>query len=233
MENLRCPTCDHGWDSDEDFWSLVASTQTCPACGVDIYVGADGGTDEGFELCFDARPKEAASPTPAELLRAGRWSVVPGARAVVPEIGDYGIRLVAENADGWWFGVPDGADGPRDEDWWDLSAGVKDADDWDEPLIGHWAPDPSDPATRLLMLAELARRVGLDPEWGVAWQPNRDAGNRVLGWVLSRGLFSSEFHGFVAEPVDRPGFTHTPGIDTTDPLEALLLAGAATAGEEP
>lgn len=141
--------------------------------------------------------------TPAELLRAGRWSRREGMQTLAgARLDDPPVTVVA--------------------------------------TIASMLPDPSDDATRLLMLSDLARRVGLDPAWGVAWQPNRDADGRILGWVLSRGLFSSEFHGFVADgvPVGAFGashparFTHVPAIDTTDPTLALLLAGVATAGGE-
>lgn len=83
--------------------------------------------------------------------------------------------------------------------------------------------DLTDATTRLLVLAQLAERLNLDPTWGVTWSlevddytprpPEEDS----YMWALFAGGTERRFHDFA---------------DITDPEEALLRALWATRPEE-
>lgn len=80
-----------------------------------------------------------------------------------------------------------------------------------------------DPVIRLLVLAQLAERLNLDPTWGVTWSLEVDDYTPRLPeednymWVLFAGGHERRFRDFA---------------DITDPEEALLRALWATRPEE-
>lgn len=79
-------------------------------------------------------------------------------------------------------------------------------------ILDDCTPNLEAPATRYLALAELARRCGLDPTWGVVWQLEPDG-----YWT-----------------VNTDGDFDSPPIpaEIDDPLHALALALRATKGED-
>lgn len=156
------------------------------------------------------------SPPPAGYADRGRhgwgWGVSEytpgaGARTLEPEAG----MLV--------FG-PTFAREPRDFGRVEFSGGPGGACSYLTTSLGRCmsptvSPDLSDPATRYLALAQLARRVGLEPAWGVTWRQVNG------GWECNG-------RGFYGYPQTHPGFTYVPGIDTDDAAAALDRALWAT-----
>ena len=151
------------------------------------------------------------------------WTPGAGSRTLTPEAGmlfrgrypdspfrlhDFGEGVadlydVEEWGDKFWWQQPEGRDGGPYDD---------------------MRPDLTDPATRYLALAQLARRVGLDPTWGMTWeQDDSDAGQ----WHLHTPTGGRTYHPRHASERS----THVPGIDTDDPAEALDRALWATRGQ--
>lgn len=91
--------------------------------------------------------------------------------------------------------------------------------------------DLTDPATRYLALAQLARRVGLDPTWQVALRMVPDGWALDAGGVLLLLLAHGEDHA--TGGLTYAGVRKIREIDTTDPTEALDRALWATREVEP
>lgn len=101
--------------------------------------------------------------------------------------------------------------------WDDGSSFVHDSESYECDFVcpqDDAVPNPEDPATRYLLLAELARRVGLDPTWGVTWH-RAESGHWWIATVEG------------GEERDRSW-----RIDTDDPTLALCEALAQTAPKE-
>jgi hypothetical protein len=142
------------------------------------------------------------------------WTPGAGSRTLTPEAGmlvawnGTSMRLIGEPARE--------ACGRGCTSWWAVRAPGN--------RSSAWVPDLADPATRYLALAQLARRVGLDPAWGVTWeQDDSDAGQ----WHLHTPTGGRTYHPRHASERS----THVPGIDTDDPAEALDRALWATRGQ--
>ena len=133
------------------------------------------------------------------------WTPGAGARTLTPEAGMLGIdrmRVACVSGDTLW----------------------RHGDALPYAIEGWHVADLHDPATRYLALAQLARRVGLDPAWGVTWeQDDSDAGQ----WHLHTPTGGRTYHPRHASERS----THVPGIDTDDPAEALDRALWATRGQ--
>jgi hypothetical protein len=104
-----------------------------------------------------------------------------------------------------------------------------------QPPVDLAIPDAYDQATTYLLLAELARRVGLDPTWGLGWyrvsHATYGSSTMVLGWSLRTLCDSAVFvGGHIGMSVAH--VRYVPGIDTTDPALALCMALEATAPKE-
>ena len=112
----------------------------------------------------------------------------------------------------------------------------------DDVPVGDHTPDLTDPATWLLALSALARRLGLDPTHGVRLRRIPGPG---YGWEIMarnprpRKGRSDDGHGCLYEQVPmRTGWggpcfdAEVPGIDTDDAREALDRALWATRGVE-
>jgi hypothetical protein len=108
-----------------------------------------------------------------------------------------------------------------------------------------WAPDLTDPATRYLALAQLARRVGLDATSGVLWYrsgrgewtlsvaptPGQHAGSPPLAETVRRLVSDPPNAAMIAQMERRqvgPLWLHVPGINTDDALDRALWATRGT-----
>jgi hypothetical protein len=164
------------------------------------------------------------------------WTPGAGSRTLTPEAGmlfrgrypdspfrlhDFGEGVadlydVEEWGDKFWWQQPEGRDGGPYDD---------------------MRPDLTDPATRYLALAQLARRVGLDSAWGclLCYEGVEYGGwsLRVVGrrWLrlYSPEIAPSRIVGRLTHGEDFSWLV-VPGINTDDALDALDRALWATRG---